>query len=126
MEELVTYTHCNLIFFSFVSIILFVYISNGIPLHQSPIPHLPFPFPFACMRVFPHLPTLSCPTTLASPYAGALNLPGTKGLPFHCCQERSFSATYVSGARSLRVHSLVGGLDFGRTGWSNQPMLFFQ
>jgi hypothetical protein len=27
---------------------------------------------------------------------------------------------------SLQVHSLVDGLDSGRTGWSDQPMLFFQ
>jgi hypothetical protein len=44
---------------------------------------------FACMRVFPHPPTLSYPPTLfnptvpASSYTGASNLHGTKGLPSH-------------------------------------------
>jgi hypothetical protein len=49
-----------------------VYISDDNPLHgynsiNAPIPHLPFPCPFACLRVLPNSPTLSHPTTPASP-----------------------------------------------------------
>ena len=52
-------------------------------------PQVPHPttslssLPFASMRVLPHLPILSCPITPASPYARALNLHRTKGLPSH-------------------------------------------
>jgi hypothetical protein len=63
------------------------YPTSLLSIHQSPIPHLPFPLPFACMRVLPHPPTISCPTALASPYSGASNLPEAKGLLSHCCQQ---------------------------------------
>ena len=49
------------------------------------LPGLPFTtpllLPFASMRVFSHLPTLSHSTSLTSPYAGASNLYRTKGSP---------------------------------------------
>ena len=68
--------------------------------HFSVIPALPpspptfsLPLPFACMRVLPHPPTLSCPTTPASLYSGASNLPRTEGLPSCCCRARPSSAT---------------------------------
>jgi hypothetical protein len=67
--------------------------------------------PLASMRVLPHPPTLSYSTTSASPYPGASNLHRTKGLPSHCCQTTSSSATYCNWSHgSLPVHSLVGGL----------------
>ena len=51
---------------------------------QSPHPILFLsPLPFASMRVFPHPPIHSCPTTPASPYTGASNLQRTRGLPSH-------------------------------------------
>ena len=67
--------------------------SHDIPLpsyHSTnpPIPHASSPITFVCMSVLPYPPTLSKPTTPASPYAGASNLPRTKGLPSHCCQAR--------------------------------------
>ena len=58
----------------------------------TPIPHLPFSLSFACIRLLLHLPTLSHPTTPASPYAGASNLLRTKGLPSNCCQAKLSSA----------------------------------
>jgi hypothetical protein len=57
--------------------------------------------PFACMRVLPHPPQLSHPTTSASPYSRASNLPGFKGLPSRCCWISPSSVTYISGAMDL-------------------------
>jgi hypothetical protein len=88
----------NSFLLSFLLIIPFVYISNDIalPAYPSTISHptsaLSF-LPFAFIRVVPHLPTLSHPTTTASPYAGASNLHRTKSLSSHWCQTGSSSAT---------------------------------
>jgi hypothetical protein len=51
--------------------------------NPHPIPHPPSTLHFACMRVLPHQPILSCPTAPVSFYSGPSNLPGTKGLPSH-------------------------------------------
>jgi hypothetical protein len=68
-------------------IISFIYFSNeipvpGYPLRQPP-PHIcPHP-PFYLneLSVLPHLSTLSCSTTTASPYSGASNLLGPRASP---------------------------------------------
>ena len=59
---------------------------------STPPPTHPFP---------PHLSCIS--------YAGASSLHRTKGLPFHWCQIRPSSATYVSGAMdpSMAPYSLI-------------------
>jgi hypothetical protein len=74
---------------SFLSlIILFVYISNDIPVPAYP-PTTPHSIStlssllFASMGVLPHIPTLSCPTAPAFPYTRASNLHRTKGLLSH-------------------------------------------
>jgi hypothetical protein len=75
------------------------YPTSRLPIHQPPHPtYTLFPLPFASMRVLLHPATLSCPTAPAFPYTGASNLHRTKSLPSHCCQARSSSDTYVSGA----------------------------
>jgi hypothetical protein len=68
---------------SFLLIILFIYISNDIPLpgYSSATPLSPLPF--ASMRVLLHPFTHSCLTALASPYAGASSCHRTKGLLSH-------------------------------------------
>jgi hypothetical protein len=82
----------------FKLIILFVYISNDIPF---PGYHSTNPHPLSTLSLLWEItsPTtyLSCPTIPASPYTGASNLHSTKGLPFHCCQARPSSTTYVCG-----------------------------
>jgi hypothetical protein len=47
-------------------------------------PPIPYPLPPASMRLFPHPPTHSHLSTLASPYTGASSLHRTKDLPSHC------------------------------------------
>jgi hypothetical protein len=81
-----------------------------LPLYQPPIPQPPSCLHFACMRVLTHLPTLSHPNMVASPYAGASNLYWTKGLPSHCSQSRYIC---ICSHGSLQAQSLVGS---GRTG----------
>jgi hypothetical protein len=97
-------------------IIPFIYISNDIPLpsynpppiHHSMIFHFlvtppPTTHPTSalpttlCLYESVPLPTLSSPTTPASPCTGASNLSETKDLLSHCCQARPSSATYVYG-----------------------------
>lgn len=105
------------IFLEAVFILFLILINNSFCLHLKwyPTPRLPppptfyftsaLPFPFACMRVFPYPPTFSSPTAPASPYAGASKLPWIKGLPSHCGQSRSSSATYLSGAMDSSRYS---------------------
>ena len=67
-------------------VILFIYISNVIPLPSSPfansLSHSP-PLPPASMGVLPHPPTHSCLPTLAFPCTGAPSLHRTKGFSSH-------------------------------------------
>jgi hypothetical protein len=56
------------------------------------------PLPPVSVRVLPHLPTHSCLSTLAFPYAGSWRLHSTKRLPSQWCQIRPSSATYAAGA----------------------------
>ena len=75
---------------------------------QLPPPIIPHPRPSPTLsfkRVVPHPPTLSHPTTIAFPYAGASNLHRTKALPSHCCQTRLSSATYVSGVMNPSLYT---------------------
>jgi hypothetical protein len=64
--------------------ILFIYISNVIPLFSFPstnlLSHLTSP---ASMRVLPYPPTHSHFTTLTFPYTGPSSLHRTKGLSSH-------------------------------------------
>jgi hypothetical protein len=67
-------------------IIPFICISNDIqpPVTPPPTPHptsVLSPLPFVYIRVLPYPPTLPRPTTPASSYSGASNLPRTKALP---------------------------------------------
>jgi hypothetical protein len=88
------------VFFLFLLVILFISISNAIPLpgfpSLNPIAHpchLPLPLPPFCEHA-PHPPIHSCLTSLAFPYTGASSLHRTNGLPSHGCQTRP-SSTYV-------------------------------
>jgi hypothetical protein len=89
----------HLYYFSFLMVILFIYISNGIPLSgfhsANPLSH---PFPPASKRVRLHPPIHSCLTTLASPYTGVLSLHRIKGLTSHLFHRRQSSAMYAAGA----------------------------
>jgi len=72
----------GIVFLIFIDI-LFIYISNVIPLSgfpsTKPLPHLLFPLLlWGCSH--------SCLTALAFPYAGASSLHRNKGLPSHWCQ----------------------------------------
>ena len=61
-----------------------IYPSSQFPLYPSNPPLFsPVPFPFASMRVLLFSLTHSHLTSPASPYAGALSLHRTKGLPSH-------------------------------------------
>ena len=85
----------------------------------TPIPHHPFPLPNASRRVLPHPPTLSCPTAPASPYSGASNLPKAPGpRAAHLLLSGKAILCYICSQchGPLQVHSLVSGLDSGRTG----------
>ena len=87
------------IFFNFVLVILFIYISSVIPPFQFPLHKPPSPPPSpASMRVLPHPPTHFCLSSLAFPYAGVSKLHRTKGLPSQWCQIRYSSVTYPAGA----------------------------
>ena len=86
---------------------------------MTPIPHPPSTFPFACMRFLPHPLTFSEPTAPASTYTGASPLPLLSGKAILC-----YICIWSQG--SLPVHSLVGVLVSGRTGWSGQSTLFSQ
>jgi hypothetical protein len=67
-----------------VLVILFIYISNVIPLPGFPSTKLlSHPLPSASIRMLPHPPTHSQCTTLAFPYAGVSSLHQTKALPSH-------------------------------------------
>ena len=70
---------------------------------KTPYPILPPP---ASMRVFPHPPTHSCLTTLASPFDGATSLHRTKHLPSHGYQIIQSSATYLSRAMDAPMYKL--------------------
>jgi hypothetical protein len=117
------------------------YHTSQLPLHQPPphdillpgyrstnpsIPHLPFSS---------HLPIWGCYTT--HPYSLAPQLQHPPTLGHQNSQDYRPPLPLLSGKAifcymcmwshgSLQVYSLDGGLDSGRTGWSGQPMLFFQ
>jgi len=100
-----------------LSFILFIYISNVIPFPSLPSAY-PLSHPPSSMRVLPHLPTHSCHTILAFPFAGSSSLQRTKGLPSHWCQMLCYICSWSHG--SLHVFSLVGGLvlvSLWRSGW---------
>jgi hypothetical protein len=75
------------------------------------------------MKVFAYPPTLSHPhrssISLKPPWDQGPLLPLLSGKAILC-----YICIWSHG--SLQAHSLVGGLDSGRTWWSGQPMLFFQ
>jgi hypothetical protein len=78
-------------------IIPFIYILLPSYPSTNPNPTSALPPLFCLYGVLSHLSTLSSTTAPGPPYAGASNLPRTKGLPSHCCQARPSFATYVSG-----------------------------
>ena len=86
---------------------------------------LPFPVPFACLRVIPHPPTCYCPIASASQYTGSSNLHRTKGFLSHCWQARPFPSTMYLELY-IPPWTLLCGLVTGSTRWSCQQMLFFQ
>jgi hypothetical protein len=74
-------------------------------LHINP----PAPIPFACIRVLPHLPTLSHPTTLVSLSCCGIKPPQDKGLPLPLLSGKAILCyIYIWSHGSLQVHSLVG------------------
>lgn len=133
-------------FYVLLFIILFVYISNEIPLFNYPFhqPSLSHAIPLPGYRS--SSPTNIHPPPFLSLYENAT--PNIHTLPPHCS-----SIPLYWGIKSpqdqrpllplllgkvilcdlciwshgfLQVYSLVGGLDFVRTGWSGQTVLFFQ
>jgi len=65
------------------------------PVSPPQIP-IPSPLPPASMKVLLHQPTHSSPIILECPYAGALSLHRTTGLPSHRRQIRPSSVTHAS------------------------------
>jgi hypothetical protein len=63
----------------------------------TPWSHICPPPTFACLRVLPPPPSPT-PQLQHPPTLGHQIARGNKGLSSHCCQERSPSVTYVSGA----------------------------
>jgi hypothetical protein len=109
-------------FFLFLLFILFIYITNAIPLPSFPSTN---PLVLPCLyEGAPHLPTFSCLSALAFPYPGSSSLHRTKGLPSHCCQIWQSSATYAAGAMhgSPHVCSLVCNPIGGTTISTNQTL----
>ena len=61
------------------------------------------------------------------PLRGGIKPPLDQGPPLLLLSAKAILCyIYILSHGSFQVHSLVGGLDSGRTGWSGQPMLFFQ
>ena len=117
----------SFIYFYFLLIILFIYISNDSPfqltLPQTPPTSAISPLPFASMTVLPS--TFSLPTAPASPYARALNLHRTKGFPSHWCQTRPSSVTNISGVMDPSLYSTWLWSSPWEHWWSSQLTLFF-
>ena len=86
-----------------------------------PQTHIPSPpIPFASMRMLLHLFTHSYLTSLASPYAGASSLHGTKDLPLPLLSEKAILCYIcIWNCGSLHVYSLGGDLVPGNSGWSS-------
>ena len=109
--------------------ILFIYISNVIPLLGFPSTNPLSPptlFP-ASMRMLPPMIHPFPPHHPSILYAGASHLHRTKGLPSHRCRIRQSSATYTAGAMGFSMCILVLGLNVGiseGSGWL--IWLFFQ
>jgi hypothetical protein len=79
----------------FLLVILFIYISNVIPLPGYPsINPLFYPCSPASVRVLTHPPTYIHLTVLAFPFTEASSLRRTKGLPSYRCYRRPSSGTY--------------------------------
>ena len=64
----------------------------------TPYPIVPPP---ASMRVLAYPPTHYFLPALAFPYTGALSILRTKGLSYHFCPIRPYTAAYAAGVRSL-------------------------
>jgi hypothetical protein len=77
------------------------------------------------MRVFPHVPTHSHLTALASPYTGASSLHRTKGLPSHCCQIRQLLLLQMQLEPWVPPCVLFGDLVPGSSEESGWLILFF-
>ena len=79
------------------------------------------------MRVLPHQPILFCPTVPASPYSGGIKPHLDQWQPLSLLSGKGILCyKYIWSHGSHQVHLLIGSLVSGRTGWSCQPMLFFQ
>lgn len=111
---------------NFLLIIPFTYISNYIPLHSylstSPTFHnLPLLLPFASMKV-PTTPTdllLLHPSSISLHWS--LKLPQDLEPPFPLISDKGILCyIYIWSP----VHSLVGGLIPGSTGWPSQLTFF--
>jgi hypothetical protein len=110
----------------FVLIIPFVYIWNDIPLpcYPSTTPLQPTLclLPFASMRVLPNpLHHLFQPYLSSFPLLWGIKPPQDQGPPLPLTADKAilcYICTWSHG--SLPVHSLVGGLVPGSSGWSSQ------
>jgi hypothetical protein len=74
------------------------------------------------MRVFLHPPTHSPTTTPASPYIGSIKPLQDQRTPLSLMSDKAIlCCIYIWSHGFLPVHSLVGVLVPGSTGWSGQP-----
>ena len=126
------FSEVNILFFklSFKLIIPFVYISNNISLPGYPStatpshpPSSPSPLPlWGCSlpthRFLPHSSSI--------PLSWGIKPPQAQGLPLPLMSDKAILCYIcICSHGSLPVHSLVGDLVPGSTGWSSQLMLFF-
>jgi hypothetical protein len=87
----------------FIGYFIYLHFNSWFPLCKLPIPSA---FPLLLWRCSHYPPTYSCLTILAFPYAGALSLHMTKGLPYHWCQIRQSSAIYAVGVMGTSMCTL--------------------
>ena len=89
-------------------VVLFIYISNVIPLPSFLSQNHPSqPFPSATLRVFPHPPSHSLPISLAFPYTGASSLHRIKGLPSTRSESYQYRWGYVQSFGSYHSKELL-------------------
>jgi hypothetical protein len=109
-------------FLKFLLVILFIYMSNVIPLPSFPFA-IPLPIPSVSMRVLPHLLPLLLPSVPlwwgidASQDQGHILplMPGKTILYYICSWSHA----------SLHVHPLIGCLAFGSSGRADWLILLF-
>jgi hypothetical protein len=106
--------------FSFLLVILFIYISNLVPLpgfpSANPSSH---PSPFVCMKVLP-CPLSFPPHRSGVPLCWDIKTLHNQGSPLTLMPNKSVLCYLCDWSHgSLHAYSLVGGLVPGSSGWSD-------